>query len=473
MCLRWQRLSQVDMNSIHDASIKVLKDVGVRFHEPEAVKIFKQNGVKTDGDIVFIDDGAVTKALETAPSKFVVNARNPEKNVIFDENALVIAPAGGAVFVVTDSGDQRAATMDDYNNFCKLVHTSKYLDMNGMLMVTPSEISQETYHMDMLYSNIVYCDKVFMGGVATRQAAVDSIEMAGILWGNKDKIKNKPVMIGNVSALSPLQWSKEMTGALIEYARSGQALRLNTTPAAGSTGPVKLAGLLTLVNTELLAAITLSQLIRPGVPVIYGSSCAPTNMRTGGFSASAPEAQMLASGVAQMAHFYELPSRGVGAVTEAHYPDIQAGIESALGLVAAIMGGINFIIQSFGMLSSGMSISYDKFIIDEELCGMILRTLNPIEVSPETIDLTTIAEVGIGGEYLTHPKTFEHFKSEFFISDVMSRKNYTDWLNSGKKRLEEKMKEVVQQRLQDYVKPKLDPGIEKSLSDYIAKRKNE
>lgn len=476
MSIRWQQFQQVQLESIHDATMKVLKEVGIRFPEPEAIEIFKANGVKVSNDIVFLDEKTVKKALETVPSKFVIEARNPEKNVTFDveRNTLVIAPSVGAVFVLDEDGDQREATMDDYNNFCKLVHTSKYIDMNGVSMVAPSDIPQDIAHLDMTFSNMIYSDKVFMGGMFSREAAIDSMEMAGLLWGgDSTKILNKPVMLGCVSALSPLQWAKDMAGALIEYARSGQPLRINTTPSAGSTAPVTLAGLFTQTNAELLSGIVLAQLINPGVPVIYSSSCAPTNMRTGEFSPCAPESTLIATWVAQMANFYGMPARGVGAVTESHCLDYQAGIESARGLISSVVGGVNFILQSFGMLSSGMCISYEKFIIDEDQMGMIARNLRPIDVSSETIDLSTIAEVGIGGQYLTHPKTFEKCRSEFYVSDVMYRQNFDTWKKSGKKRVDETAKEIVQTRLAEYVKPELDTGIEDALGEYVDKRKKE
>lgn len=468
-----QSFTDEELNKLHSASMEILKDVGVAFHEPEAVEIFKKHGIKVDGNTVFFNERDVTKALETAPSRFTITARDPEKCVRIGGDDLVLAPGYGAPFVVTETGEQREAIMEDYNNFCKLVQTSKYIDMNGFLMVEPSDIPPETAHLDMLFSNILLCDKAFMGSPLSRQAAVDTIEMAGTVWGGKDKIRESPVMISIIGPLSPLQYSKEMAGALIEFARYGQPIVVASLVMAGSSGPVTLAGVLALQNAEILAGIILAHLITPGVPIVYGSTSCPMDMRTGALSIGAPELSAIVSATAQIARFYGLPSRSGGALTDAHFPDMQAGIESTLALTTAVRNGINFILHSCGILGTYIAMSYEKFVADEELCGMVWELVKPIEISDEGIDLETIKRVGIGGEYLTHPKTLERCRTEFFLPDLMNRQNYQGWKASGKKRVDQEATNVVRKRLATYKRPEIDPEIEWALSQYVAKRKNE
>jgi trimethylamine--corrinoid protein Co-methyltransferase len=471
MCERMQDFTEGDLNKLHDASMEILRDVGVLFNEPDAVEIFRKHGVKVEGKIAFLNEKQVRKALETAPLRFTITARNPEKSVTVGDGNLVLAPGYGAPFVVTQNGEHRKATMDDYNQFCKLVDTSKYIDMNGFLMVEPSDVPSETAHLDMLLSNIVLCDKPFMGSPVSREAAIDAIEMAGIVWGGKARVKHKPVMISLINSLSPLQYSQEMAGALIEFARYGQPVMVAALAMAGSSGPVTIAGVLALQNAEILAGITLAQLVNPGVPMVYGSTSAPMDMRTGALSIGAPELSMGVSATAQMARFYGLPSRSGGALTDSQVPDIQAGIESTLALVAAARSGINFVLHSCGILGSYIAMSYEKFLIDEELCGMIRKSMEPIDLSDEGIDLDGIKGVGIGGEYLTHPKTLERCRTEFFLSALMNRQDYMGWTAAGKKRLDEAAADLLISRLAAYQKPEIDPEIEGALSRYVAQRK--
>ncbi len=279
-------------------------------------------------------------------------------------------------------------------------------------------------------------------------------------------------MITVIIPLSPLQYSGEMAGALIEYARHGQAVLIGLLMMAGSTGPVTLAGLMALQNAEILAGVVLTQLVNPGTPVIYGGTSTITDMRTGGLAIGAPEMPVIQHLQVQMAQFYDIPARGSGGVTDSHFPDIRAGVESALAIATTVRSGANFILHACGILSSFLAMSYEKFIVDEELCGMLRRMLKPVEISAESIDLETIKEVGIGGEYLTHAKTFERCRTEFFAPDLMNRPDYESWNISGKKTLDLEATDMVGKRLAAYKKPKIDPDIERELARYVAERKN-
>ncbi len=469
---RMGTLSEKELNRLHSATIEILGDVGIAFREPEALKIFKKHGVKVDGDKVFLSEGEITKALDTVPAQFTIAARNPEKSVVIGGDNPVFTPGYGPVFMITETGDMRRAVMEDYNNLCKLVQTSKYIDVNGCLMVDPSDVSPESVHLAMLFSNIVLCDKPFLGSTASRLAARESIEMAGIGWGGLSNIKDKPVMISVITPISPLQYSSEQAGALIEYSRNGQVILIGLLMMAGSTGPVTLSGLMALQNAETLAAVVLAQLVNAGVPVIYGGTSSITDMKTGSLSIGAPEMSMIQHMQVQIAKFYGIPCRGSGGISDAHFPDMQAGIESTLALSTTIRSGADFILHACGILSSYLAMSYEKFIIDEELCGMLLKMIKPVDISDESIDLATIKEVGIGGEYLTHARTFERCRTEFFIPDLMNRQNYENWSRSGKKKLDEVAADSLSRRLAAYEKPKIDPDIEQELSQYVADRKN-
>ena len=469
---RMQTFTADHMTRIHDASMELLSSVGVAFIEPEALEIFSTKGFKVDGKTVFITEAQVQKALETAPSRFTVAARNPEKSVAVGGDDFVFAPGYGSPFLALPDGSQREATMADYDNFCKLVQTSKTINMNGFMMVAPGDVPPETAHLDMMLSSIVLCDKPFMGSPVSKQGARDCVEMAAILWGGKDRLADEgPVSVSLISSLSPLQFSDESAASLIELARVNQACVIDSLIMAGSSGPVTLSGVLALQNAEILAGITLAQLVNPGAPVIYGGISSAMDMRTGGLAVGCPELSMLVSATAQIARFYRLPSRSGGSLTDAHFPDAQAAGESALALSTAARSGISFILDSAGVLSSYMAMSFEKFLIDEEMCGIIRKLIKPIDFSDEAIDVEMIKTVGIGGQYLTQPKTFKLCRTEFYMSDFFSRQNFAGWKSAGSKRIDQAAADRLSQRLAAYEKPAIDPDVEKALTDYIAKRK--
>ncbi|MEE4114140.1 MAG: trimethylamine methyltransferase family protein, partial [Desulfobacteraceae bacterium] len=185
---RMQTFTPDQMTRIHDASMELLSSIGVAFNEPEALEIFASKGFKVDGKTVFMTEDQIQKALETAPSRFTVTARDPQKSVAVGEADFVFAPGYGAPFIALPDGSQREATMTDYDNFCKLIQTSTTIDMNGFMMVEPGDVAPETAHLDMIFSSIVLCDKPFMGSPVSKKGARDCVEMASIVWGGKDKL---------------------------------------------------------------------------------------------------------------------------------------------------------------------------------------------------------------------------------------------------------------------------------------------
>ncbi len=469
---RMQTFTTDQMTRIHDGSMELLSCVGVAFNESEALEIFNTHGFRVDGKTVFMTESQVRKALETVPSRFTVTARNPEKSVAVGGDDFVFAPGYGAPFIALSDGSQRVATLADYETFCKLVQTSRTIDMNGFMMVVPGDVSTDTAHLDMLFSSIGLCDKPFMGSPVSRQGARDCVEMAAILWGGKDKLADTgPVSVSLISSQSPLQFHEEMAGSLIELARANQACVIDSLVMAGSSGPVTLAGVLVLQNAEILAGITLAQLVNPGVPVLYGGLSSAMDMRTGGLAVGCPELSMLVSATAQMARFYSLPSRSGGSLTDTHVADAQAAGESALSLSAAVRSGIHLILDAAGILGSYLAMSFEKFLIDEEMCAILRKLITPIDFSDEAIDVEMIKTVGIGGQYLTQPQTFKRCRTEFYTTDFFNRQNHAGWKSAGSKRIDQTATKKVSQRLAVYEKPAIDLEVKSALTTYIAKRK--
>lgn len=466
-------LSDTDLNRIHAATMSIFQKVGVRFHEPRAIELFKKHGIKVEGEVVFPTEAQIREALETAPSLFTVEARNRDKSITVGGDYYALAPGYGAPFVATPEGDQRPGTIADYENFCKLVQTSPALDSNGFLMINPSDVPLTTAYLDMLQASLTLSDKTFMGAPLSGTAADDSLEMAGLVFGSKESLRNRPVMIGNINTLSPLAYSDEMTGALMRFAEYGQPCLLSVAIMAGSTGPITLAGTLAVLNAEVLAGMLLSQLVNPGTPVVYGAISSSMDMRQGNFAFGAPELAALTSAGAQMARFYSLPSRGGGALTDAHCVDFQAGLESALGLSIPVLSGINFMFLSTGMLATAMSISFEKFLADEELILSLRTAIKPLDTSAESIGLEVIEAVGPGGQFLTHPETLRRCRTEFHIPVGSNRENHARWSDAGRLRMDEVLVGKVEERLASYECPSLGADLEKDLEKFVEARKSE
>ena len=452
---------------IHDASAGILNKVGVAFQDGGALAAFKKHGIKVDGQKVFITEPQIQKALETVPETFEITARNPEKSVTVGEGSPVCVPGYGSPFIMTETGQRRKGILEDYINFCKLVHTSEHIDMTGYEMIEPSDVPSAHAYLYMMQANMVYGDKPFMGASVPKHAAKDAIEMADILWGDSGHIRDKYVILPTINPLSPLMWDDNMAAAIVTYAENNQPIMFENLVMSGSTGPVSLAGTITLQNAEILSGLVLTQLINPGLPVIFGCLGGVTDMKTGNLSIGAPEGSMFVSATAQMAQYYGVPGRSGGNLTDAHIPDMQAGIESAICLYTAMRSGVTFLLHSCGILGAYLSMSYEKFIIDEEIIAMVKRMMEPVVISDTTIDLETISQVGIGGEYLTHPKTLEQFRNEHYQPQLLTRLGYNEWVTDGSKDLCERASDIVKNRIASYEKPDMDRMTEKQLNHFV------
>ncbi len=467
---RMQVFTRDEINMIHDASMEILSETGVKFNSKEALDLFRQNGFTVTNPRVYITEKEVMRALETVPSRFVVHARNQKHNVAIGEDDFVFLPTAGAPNVSAADGMRRPAIMDDYHTCCKLVQTSDQLDMNGYLTVQPSDVPSQITHLDMMFANLTLCDKAFLAGSNFRQAALDSVEMAAIAWGGMDKLKKQPVMPAVVHAASPLKYSPEMAEIIIDMARLGQPLVITDMVLAGTSGPVSLPGLLAMANAEILSGIVLSQLAGPGTPVVYGSVSAPSDMRTVASAVGAPEAVALASAVIQLARHYQIPCRTGGMLTNSHCLDSQASAEGTLMMSTAVRNGANFILHACGQLGSYISMSFEKWILDEEVCRTLRRVITAMDINVESIDVDTIKSLGSDGNYLTHPTTFKHCRS-LYQPRLFTRDDYQKWESRGARCVADNTETMLVSRLEQYEKPPIDPGLEQALAEYVSRQK--
>ena len=459
-------LTSTNRQGIHDTSMKLLSEVGIRFPDAETLAIFQKHGIKTKGETVYLNEDQVMKFIATVPSQFTIFARNSDRDVTIGDGKPIFVPGLGAPLLVDSEVGKRSATMADYHNLVRLAHKLPNQDMNGYLMVMPSDIPSDTATLEMLHAGIVHSDKAFIGSTDGMIGAKNTVDLAKILFGDD---LAQPVTIGIINPISPLGYSPDMIAALWEYAQVGQPLVIATLIMAGSTGPITLAGVLAQQNAELLGGIVLTQLIHPGLPVIYGSTSTNIDMRTGALAIGSPELSLCISAHNQLARFYGLPSRSGGALTDANATDAQAGYESMFSLLTTINSGTDFILHSAGILSSYMAFSFEKFILDDEMIGMLHKYMRGIDVTPETLGYEVIAKVGHDGHFLGEDLTLERCRSEFWQPAIADRNDLETWMADGRKDATARARQRCGELLAEHYDPPLDDLIAKQLQTYIEK----
>jgi trimethylamine--corrinoid protein Co-methyltransferase len=253
----------------------------------------------------------------------------------------------------------------------------------------------------------------------------------------------------------------------LTFAAAGQPVVIAALAMAGSTSPVTLAGTLALQNAELLAGVTLGQLVNPGTPVVYGSTSTNIDMKSGALAIGSPELSLMISAHSQLARYYGLPSRSGGSLTDASVPDAQAGFESMLSLVTTVDAGIDFVLHSGGILSSYLAFSYEKLVLDDEMCGMVRHYQKGIEVSPETLAYDVAAKVGPGGNYLMEMHTVKRCRTEFWQPDLCDRGGLEAWMAGGQERAIDHAHRRWKKLLEAHEDPPMDETTAQQLEAFV------
>ncbi|ATW27879.1 trimethylamine methyltransferase family protein [Candidatus Formimonas warabiya] len=468
---KYEVLKKDQIEQIHETTMNVLEKIGVEFRYGPALDVFAKAGVKVEGQRVFLSRKMVEEQIKKAPGQFTLYARNPEKNVLLGGDSLVFTPGYGSPFITDLDRGKRQGTLEDFHNLAKLSGASPYQDLTGGILVEPNDIPTGRRHVEMAYSCIKNSDKCFMGSSYGDKCAQDIVKMMSLVFGPEWNPVQKPALLTLINSITPLIFDERMLGALMEYAKTGQAVVITSLTMAGATGPATLAGSLVCQNAEVLAGITLAQLIREGTPVIYGSASSITEMSTGSLTIGAPEMSLLTAASAQMARYYHLPCRGGGAISDVKTADAQAGYESMMNLLITEVSGINFVLHAAGIIESYNTISYEKFIIDDEICGMVKRIKKSFDVNQETLAFDVIKEVGPGGHFLDKEHTFHHFRGEFYRPALSNRTTYEMWKENGSRQAMEVANKKWKEILSNYQPPELPAQVDKALQKFMGEIK--
>jgi len=457
---------------VHRATLKILREHGVIFEDERALDLFRKAGLKVDDaqQRVFFPPEFVEQQIGKAPAQFTIQARNRNNDVIIGGDHLVFAPVSGPPFVADREGGRRDGTLDEQNN---LVRLSEVIDVmhHGCPEVAVKDLPVETRHLDILYHQIRLSAKGMIGDAWSTERARDHIDMMAIVFGGREKIAERPVLIGIINSNSPLRYDSNMAEGLIEYAAAGQVNVITPFIMAGATSPVTLAAAVAQQNAECLAAIVLAETVRPGAPVMYGSFLTGLEMRTGAPAFGRPEAALGILSSAQMARRYSLPCRAGGVLTNSKVPDAQAGWEKMMQLWPIVLGGCHYVLHGAGWLDGGLTASFEAMVLDAEMLEMLPRFFAGVPVSDETLALDVIAHVGAGGHFLGEEHTRKHFKTEFHFPNLADTEAYESWVKKGRMDADARATVRWKKLLSSYQEPKLDPAVDEELRDFVARRK--
>jgi trimethylamine---corrinoid protein Co-methyltransferase len=454
-------------------SDQLLAEVGVEIRDDaEALSLFATAGAQIDGITVRFEPGQVRAMCSTAPSEFTQFARNPTRSVQIGGDNVVLAPTYGSPFVRDLANGRRYGTIADFQNFVKLAYSTPWLHHSGGTVCEPTDVPVNKRHLDMVYAHLRYSDKGFMGSVTAPERAADSIEMARIAVGAEFTDSNC-VILGNVNVNSPLVWDATMTGALKTYAAANQAAVVVPFILGGAMGPVTTAGAVAQAHAETMVGVALTQLVRPGAPVVYGNFLSSMALRSGSPTFGTPEPALGSLIVGQLARRVGLPLRCSGAFTSSKVPDGQAMQESAVSMMAALLCGANFILHSAGWLDGGLAMGYEKFMMDLDLCGAAHTYLKGVALDDDQFALDGFAEVGPGKHFFGSQHTLRHYETAFYEPALSDNNSFEQWRDAGETTADQRAAVIVRETLTNYEAPPMDEAIDEALQEFVARRKAE
>src|SRR5579872_5781934 len=449
----------------------ILEEIGVELRrDPQSLRLWREAGADVRGERVRIPRGLARRLLATAPPEFTLFARNPARNVRFGGDATVYSPVGGPPFVTDIERGRRYGTLEDLQNFIKIAHMAPAIHFSGGSMCEPMEIPPNKRHLDVQYAFFRYSDQACEGTPETRGHAADAVALAQTLFGT-EYLETHPVMLGNINSNSPLVFDGRMLGALREFASHNQGTIVVPAVLAGAMGPVTPAGCLAEILAETLAGMALTQLVRPGAPVIMGSFVGAISMRTGAPTFGTPEATQMIFATAQLARRLGLPCRSGGSLCSSKVADAQAAYESAHTLLPSLLAGVNLVTHAAGWLEGGLVASYEKFIMDADQCAMMQMLAQGMDVSARGQALDAIREVGPGSHFLGCAHTLANFESAFYESTIADYSSYEQWSLEGGLDAAQRAHRIWKRMLAEYQDPGIDPAQNEAMLDFIARRK--
>jgi trimethylamine--corrinoid protein Co-methyltransferase len=469
---RYEILSEDAIATLDKGWRRIVSELGIEFMKPEALELFRAAGQRVEENKVFLDPDFLLAQIAQAPREFELQARNHDNDVHIGGDHMVFSSVYGPPFV-RRGNERREATLADYRNFAKMAQSFSAIDSVGGVVAEPNDAPLDSRHLDMLYATFTLTDKIFQGNVVSGINARDTLAMSDIVFGGREAIEQTPVSISLINCNSPLRWDDRMLDAQFEYSAANQPVILTPFLLMGAMSPVTIPAALVQQIAEALSGIALSQLIRPGCPVVFGSFLSNIDMQSGSPQFGTPESAIGLLCTGQIARHFGLPFRTGGGLNSSQSVDSQSGYESLMTMLPTFLAGTNFVMHAAGWLEGGLVACYEKYVADVQVLEMLQKEFTPLEIDEASMAFGAHEEVGHGGHFLGAMHTMERFRDCFYRPFLNSSDNYERWTRLGARDTAARAGEIVDKTLEEYEAPALDDAIREELEDFVIRRRAE
>ncbi|MDF3002859.1 MAG: trimethylamine [Bacillota bacterium] len=462
-------LSDEDKLRIHRNSIRILEEIGIRFPSHRALALLEAAGAVIDWDqqIAFLPEALIQKAIESAPKKFVMGARNPENDLELPSRRTTYNLDGCGVNTLDfNTGHRRAAVLKDVADSARVFEETA---MGSILWppVSPSDVPYGARSLISTGTAFLNTSKHIMDEVKKKEEVPYLAEMLKAILGSEEAFRERKIYSVTYCTVAPLCHDEEMLEATMELCRYQAPILVFPMPACGTTGPASLMSNIALANAEALSSIAIFQLVSPGVPILFGSALGVVNVRSGMFLEGAPETMLQMGAMGEMGKHYGLPTMMAGCLTDAKTLGMQAVMEKTLTTLPLVLSGVD-VIQGIGLVESSMTLSLEQMVIDNEIALLCKRIREGVDVRDEQDFFEDIKKVGHGGHFLKQKNTRAAFRSsEFYQAELCDRESYDGWTALGSPGMIDAARKKVEEILAGEMKNPLPEQKEKVLREIM------
>ena len=462
-----------EIEAIHAASLRVLRDIGMDFLHSEALRRWKAAGARVEDQRVRLDPEMVTDLVSQAPSEFTLHAPDPRRHLRLGGDSVAFSAVASPPNVADRAGGRRVGNREDFRRLVMLGEALNSVSLLGGYPVEPVDVHASVRHLVATRDLLTLTGKAIHAYSLGAQRNRDCLEMVRIARGvNHGDLEAEPSIFTVVNCSSPLRLDTPMLEGILQYSARNQVVVVTPFTLAGAMAPITVAGAVVQQNAEALAGIAFTQLVRPGSPVMYGGFTSNVDMQSGAPAFGTPEYMQAVLLGGQLARRYGLPYRSSN-VCAANAVDAQAAYESVFSLWAAVTGGANMVLHGAGWMEGGLHASFEKMIIDADLLGMVAAFLSPVDVSEDALAVDAIAEVGPGGHFFGASHTLERYRNAFYKPMVSDWRNYETWSEAGSPTALDHAERLVDELLGAYEPPPMSDDARAELDDFTDRRISE
>ncbi len=465
-----QTLSDDLIQQILAEAKRILAEIGIEVRGRRLKGRLLDYGLKTDpaGERLLFPPDVVEAAIASTPGSFTLYDRAGRPHADLGGERVHFNPgSSGLKFLDHRTGETRLANTTDFVEYARLADGLEHIAYLSTAFSTNDDIEAGVADAWRLFLCLTNSEKPVVSGAFTEHGVPRMAEMLALFRRDRADLQARPLSIFTITATGNFRYSEDSCQNLLDCVEWGIPIEIVPVTLMGLIAPVTLVGATVFHTVDVLAGLTMAQIIRPGTPVLFGGAPAAFHMRAATSPMIAVEALHLVMAYVAVAKSLGLPTQAYTGLSEGKFLDAQAGAETYGSAMLAALAGINSI-NGPGMLDYLLVFSLEKLVFDNELCGQALhlvREIKPVEDLP-TGDL--VRQLLADQHLLTAEHTMRHWPEELYLpGPVIDRDNRENWTRVGAPDLARRVRSEVERRLAAYRPPELDSMVEAELRRLI------